>query len=32
VGQAPIRLRAQVVRCTRLIDGFYDAAAQFLST
>jgi hypothetical protein len=26
----PIHTRARVVRCTRLTDGFYDVAAQFL--
>jgi anti-sigma regulatory factor (Ser/Thr protein kinase) len=26
----PIHARARVVRCTRLTDGFYDVAAQFL--
>ena len=27
--ETSIRLPARVVRCTRLVDGFYDVAAQF---
>jgi anti-sigma regulatory factor (Ser/Thr protein kinase) len=29
-GESAISIRAQVVRCTRLIEGFYDVAARFL--
>ncbi len=29
-GSQPLHLRARVVRCNRLIEGFYDVGAQFL--
>jgi hypothetical protein len=30
--QGPLEVRARVVRSTRLVDGFYDVAAQFVSS
>jgi anti-sigma regulatory factor (Ser/Thr protein kinase) len=29
IGQPPLRVRAVVVRCARITDGFYDVGAQF---
>ncbi len=28
---APVRLRAQIVRCSAIVEGFYDVAARFLA-
>jgi anti-sigma regulatory factor (Ser/Thr protein kinase) len=30
VGGAPLRVRSQVVRCAKVMDGFYDVGARFL--
>src|SRR5262249_48688550 len=30
-GRPPLSLAARVVRCSRILDGFYDVAARFLN-